>query len=113
MSDATRNLYYETGSLNDAYVQSSSIHDSWLKIWGNENDYVQARGAFGTELSDAFGLRRTFMPVTTDSNVAQRFAGTGGIVYEAYIPKSQLIEQTLSGAGESEYLIRFGSGGFK
>ena len=113
LSDATRDLYYEKGNLNDAYAQSSSIHDSWLKIWGNENDYVQAHGAFGTELSAAFGLKRTFMSVTTDSNVAQRFAGVNGRVYEAYIPKSQLIEQTLSGAGEGEYLIRFGFGGFK
>ena len=31
-----------------------------------------------------------------------------------YIPKYQLIEQTfLEGAGESEYLIKFGAGGFK
>lgn len=113
LSDATKDLYYETGNLNDAYAQSSSIHDSWLRIWGNENDYVQAHGAFGTELSATFGLKRTFMSVTTDSNVAQRFAGINGRVYEAYIPKSQLIEQTLSGAGEGEYLIRFGFGGFK
>ncbi len=33
--------------------------------------------------------------------------------FEAYIPKYQLIEQTLEGAGESEYLIKFGAGGFK
>ena len=113
MSDATRGIYYETGNLNEAYIQSNTVHDSWLKIWGNENDYVQAHGAFGTELSEAFGLKRTFMSVTTDSNVARRFAGVNGRVYEAYIPKSQVIEQTLSGAGESEYLIKFGSGEFR
>ncbi|MBD5544704.1 MAG: hypothetical protein HDR01_10835 [Lachnospiraceae bacterium] len=113
MSDATRNLYFETGNLEAAYVQSGAIHDSWLRIWGNENEFVQVHGAFGSELSQAFGLDRTFMSVTTDLDVARRFAGTGGRVFEAYIPKSQLIKQTLSGAGESEYLIRFGSGGFK
>ena len=113
MSDATRNLYFETGNLETAYTQSGAIHDSWLKIWGNETDYVQAHGEFGTELSEAFGLRRTFMSVTTDPDVARRFAGNTGRVFEAYIPKSQLIKQTLSGAGESEYLIRFGSGGFQ
>ena len=113
MSDATRNLYFETGNLEAAYVQSGAIHDSWLRIWGNENDFVQAHGAFGTELSQAFGLDRTFMSVTTDPDVARRFARTGGRVFEAYIPKSQLIKQTLSGAGESEYLIRFGLGGFE
>ena len=113
MSDATRNVYLETGNLKGAYVQSNSIHNSWLKIWGNENDFVQAHAAFGAELSEAFGLDRTFMSVTTDLSVARKFAGEGGRVFEAYIPKSQLIKQTLSGAGESEYLIRFGSGGFK
>ena len=88
MSDATRNLYFETGNLEATHVQSGAIHDSWLRIWGNENDFVQAHGAFGTELSQAFGLDRTFMSVTTDPDVARRFAGTGGRVFEAYIPKS-------------------------
>ena len=113
MSDATRNLYLQSNDLNVAYDQSSHIHEKWLEIWGNENDYVQAHGAFGTELSQAFELDRTFMSVTTDPEVANRFAGTKGQVYEAYIPESQLIKQTLSDAGESEYLIKFGSGGFK
>ena len=113
MSDATRNLYFETGNLDVAYEQSGAIHDNWLRIWGNQNDYVQAHGAFGTELSQAFGLDRTFMSVTTDPDVARRFAGPNGQVFEAYIPKYQLIEQTLEGAGETEYLIKFGAGGFK
>ncbi len=113
MSDATRNLYFETGNLELAYMQSGAIHNSWLDIWGSEMNYVQAHGAFGTEMSEAFELRRTLMSVTTDPDVARRFAGTNGRVFEAYIPRSQLIEQTLGGAGESEYLIRFGSGGFK
>ena len=47
------------------------------------------------------------MSVTTDPNIAKSFAGSEGKVYEAYLPKSQLIEQTLDGAGESEYLIKF------
>ncbi len=113
MSDATRNLYFETGNLDAAYAQSNLVHARWLDVWGNENDYVQAHGAFGTELSQAFGLDRTFMSVTTDPSVAHRFAGKNGRVFDAYIPKSQLIEQTLRGAGESEYLIKFGTGGFK
>lgn len=83
------------------------------KIWGNENDYVQAHSAFGTELPQAFNMDRTFMSVTTDPDVARRYAGENGRVFETYIPKSQLIEQTLSGAGESEYLITFDAGGLK
>ena len=113
MSDATRSSYYETGNLHEAYIKSGSVHNSWLKIWGSENDYVQAHGAFGTELSEAFGLERTFISVTTDANVAQRFAGESGRIFEAFVPKNQLIAQTLSGAGENEYLIKFGMGGFK
>ena len=113
MSDATRDLYFESGNIENAYSQSSVIHEKWIDIWGNENDFVQAHAAFGTELEREFGLSRTFMSVTTDPNVAQMFAGEGGRVFEAWIPKSQLIKQTLSGAGESEFLIRLGAGGFK
>ncbi len=113
MSEDTRNLYFETGNIDATYAQSSAIHKNWLKIWGNEMDYVQAHGAFGSELSRAFELDRTFLSVTTDPDVARRFAGVNGRIFEAYIPKSQLIKQTLSGARESEYLIRFGAGGFQ
>ncbi len=87
MSDATRNIYMETGNLY-TYLQSGVVHDSWLKIWGNEMDYVQAHGAFGTELSQAFGLDRTLMSVTTDPDVVRRFVGDKGRVFEAYIPRS-------------------------
>lgn|GEM_PF-5499712 len=113
MSDATRRAYMETGSLEEAYKATEPIHNDWLKIWGDENTYVQAHGEFGIELPKDFGLDRTMMSVTTDPSVAQRFAGEYGKVYEAQIPSSQLIPQTLEGAGESEYLIKCGTGGFK
>jgi filamentous hemagglutinin len=113
MSDATRRAYMETGDLSEAYKSSELTHNEWLKIWGDENTYVQAHGEFGTELPQAFGLDRTMMSVTTDSNVARYFAGENGKVYEGLIPRSQLIPQTIDGAGESEYLIKFGAGGFK
>lgn len=29
LSDATRNLYFETGNLDAAYQQSSAIHEDW------------------------------------------------------------------------------------
>ena len=45
--------------------------------------------------------------------IGKHFAGADGRVFEAYISKKQLIEQTLSGTGESEYLIKFGMGGFR
>ena len=81
----------ETGNLSTAYQQTGAVHNSWLKVWGNEVDYVQAHGAFGTELSQAFSLDRTLMSVTTDPNVARRFAGNKGRVFEAYVPKSQFL----------------------
>ena len=113
MSDATRHAYRETGNLEFAYYNSASIHNQWIKIWGSENYYVQAHGEFGIELTEAFGIDRTLISVTTDINVAQRFAGQGGHIFEAFIPRSQLIKQTLNGAGESEFLIKLGSGEFK
>lgn len=103
----------ESGNLDAAYKASEATHNEWLKIWGSESNYVQAHGAFGTELPQAFGLDRTMMSVTTDKAVAQNFAGQYGKVYEALISKSHLIPQTLEGAGESEFLIKFGIGGFQ
>lgn len=113
LSDSTRRTYMESGNLNAAYKASEATHNEWLKIWGSESNYVQAHGAFGTELPQAFGLDRTMMSVTSDKAIAQKFAGQYGKVYEALIPKSHLIPQTLEGAGESEFLIKFGTGGFQ
>jgi hypothetical protein len=36
-----------------------------------------------------------------------------GKAYEVFITESKLIPQSLSGTWESEYLIKFDSGGFK
>lgn len=114
LSDATKRLCQENGGkLDMAYEQSVPIHDNWLDIWwGSENYFAQAHAEFGTEMPSAFDLRRTLMSVTTDIREAERFAN-GGYIFEVDIPRSQLIEQTLSDAGESEYLIRFGAGGFR
>ncbi|WP_226383613.1 pre-toxin TG domain-containing protein [Paenibacillus massiliensis] len=112
LSDATRIAYRESGNLANAYKASQPIHDEWLKIWYNSmDDYVQAHRAFGTDLPKAFRMDRTLMSVTTDEKIAKYFAN-GGMVYKAKIPKSQLIPQTLPGSTESEYLIKFGIGGF-
>ncbi|MNI98193.1 hypothetical protein D3C73_1569950 [compost metagenome] len=53
------------------------------------------------------------MSVTSDEKIARFFAGPNGTVYHAQIPRSQLIPQTLPGSTEREYLIKFGTGGFK
>lgn len=98
----------ETGSLDSAYSSSSATHQSWIDIWGSEDQYVQAHGAFGTELSPSFGLDKTLISVTTDPAQAAYF-GQGGTVYSGYVPRSSLIQQTLPGAGESEFLLRNGT----
>ena len=110
LSDAAQRVYMQTGNVNKAYSASQSSHKQWVGIWGNENHYIQAHGTFGTELVSAFGLDKTFISVTTDSVQAAYFAkGSGAKVYGGVIPRSQLLQQTLSGAGESEFLIRNGT----
>ena len=108
LSDAAQRTYMETGSLDEAYAASDATHQQWVDIWGNEEQYAQAHGAFGTELKPAFGLDRTFISVTTDPAQAAYFS-EGGTVYGGYVPKSFLVPQTLSGAGESELLLQGGT----
>lgn len=113
LSDAARTAYLEGGSLAEAYASASRTHAEWVSIWGSEGTFVEAHGAFGTELSQSFHLPRTLLSVTTDPAVAARFAGPLGRVFSATVPRSALLTQTLQGAGESEMLLRFGAGGFR
>jgi hypothetical protein len=111
MSDAARMAYMESryagASVNEALgsarAASEAAHGGQLKTWGSLNDYVQAHGAFGTEISQ-FGPR-SMISWTTDPAVAARFAGSHGTVLSATVPRSMLIPQTLAGSTESEYLI--------
>ena len=113
LSEAGRRGLAEGGSLESAYAFAESTHARWLEIWGSEGTFVEAHGAFGTELSQAFRLDRTLVSVTTDPSVAARFAADTGTVFSAVVQRSALIRQTLLGSGESEFLLRFGSGGFQ
>ncbi len=108
LSDAAQRSYMERGGLSDAYSTSRSTHDQWIDIWGNETHYAEAHAAFGTELKQAFNLDRTFVSVTTDPDVAKYFS-KGGTVYSGQVPRSHLIQQTLQGSTESEWLLRNGS----
>ncbi|WP_345777875.1 LysM peptidoglycan-binding domain-containing protein [Lysobacter sp. ISL-42] len=108
LSDSAQRGYVESGGLDDAYRASNATHKQWVEIWGDEGQYVEAHSAFGTELKPAFGLDRTFISVTTDPAVAARFS-RGGVTYGGYVPRSSLLEQTLRGATESEYLVRNGT----
>ncbi|UUQ65821.1 hypothetical protein NLK61_03995 [Pseudomonas fuscovaginae UPB0736] len=53
-------------------------------------------------------MDKTFISVTTDLEVA-KYLSRDGMVYSGYVPKSSLIEQILSGAGEKEYLLTHGT----
>ena len=60
-----------------------------------------------------FNLRRTLVSVTTDrAEALNKFAGENGTVYSGLASRLSLIPQTLEGAGESEYLLRYGASGF-
>ncbi|MFC5663113.1 RHS repeat-associated core domain-containing protein [Kitasatospora misakiensis] len=100
MSDAARSTYAGTGSMEAAMKASEHAHSNALSAWGSADTYAQAHGAFGTEISQIGP--RSMMSFTTDIKVARSFGGT---VYSATVPRSQVIMQTLPGAGEAEVLI--------
>ena len=103
LSDAAQDTFRENGgNIQEAIDFARREHEKWLKIWGNENDFVQVHGEFGKE----FGLKKTLISVTSDENIIQTFGNT---VFSGKFPKSEIIKQTIPGAGESEYLIRFGT----
>ena len=104
MSDAARNAYQESGSISQALRRSDSAHSAGVTAWGSEDLYVQAHGAFGTEINEIG--ERSMMSFTTDPKVARYFAGESGTVFTAQVPRSHMLQQTLEGAGESEVLIR-------
>lgn len=109
LSDAGVRTYAETGDLQAAYNTAENVHGQAIELWGDENTYAQAHGEFGTELSRELGLDRTFVSVTTDPSVAGYFAGENGVVYSGLVPRSSLVPQTLPGAGENEFLLRYGT----
>jgi RHS repeat-associated protein len=104
MSDAARTGFFESGgSLEAAKAASESAHEAGIDAWGSLDNYVQAHGEFGTELSEVGP--RSMISVTTDPAVAKYFAGPGGRVFSAVVDPSILIPQTIEGATESEFLI--------
>lgn len=111
LSDAGRSAYLSArgagASVDDAlaaaYRSSGGAHSQQLSAWGSLDDYVQAHGAFGQEIS-VFGPR-SMISFTTDPDVARRFGST---IFEFQVPRSSLIPQTLPGAGEAEVLLLHG-----
>ncbi len=106
MSDSARRAYRESGGdIDCAFDISQKDHEQWVSVWGDEDTYIQAHGAFGTELEREFDIDRSRVSVTTDRSVAGYYATKNGRVIEIQIPASELHPQTLVGAGEQEYLI--------
>ncbi len=106
-SDAARAGYYETGSIKLGIGISQEAHRSWVSLWWNDmSSYVQAHGQWGTEMAEAFNMRRTMISVTTDPKVLPNFGKT---IFSGYVRRSNLVKQILSGSTESEYLIKFGT----
>jgi RHS repeat-associated protein len=111
MSDAARAAYMESRyagaplevATGEAMAASRRAHAAAVETWGGLDNYVQAHGAFGTELS-SIGPR-SLISWTTDQARATYFAGPNGTVLTASVPRSSLLPQTLPGATESEQLI--------
>jgi hypothetical protein len=82
--------------MEDAMKASRQAHADALGAWGSLDNYVQAHRSFGTEMAQIGP--RSMISFTTDINVARSFGST---VYVARIPRSQMITQTLPGAGEA------------
>ena len=89
-----------------ALATSSAAEARQVGIWGGFANYVEAHGAFGTELN-AVGPR-SLVSVTTNPAIAGRFADLNGAIFSLSVPSSAVTAQTLFGAGESELLIRNG-----
>jgi hypothetical protein len=104
LSDAARRAYVGTGGdLDVAHAYSASAHENAVRVWGSENDYVQAHGEFGTEITSVSG-DRSMVSVTTDPDVAARFGGKHAVTFRAEVPRDSLIPQTLPTSNESELL---------
>ena len=113
MSDAALQAYGESrfagvtveAATQEALATSQAVHNQAVVIWGSEEAYVEAHGLYGSGLRSLSGPR-TMISFTTDLQVAEDFAGEGGTVFAATVPRSSLLPQTLPGANESEVLLR-------
>ncbi|WP_206207917.1 RHS repeat-associated core domain-containing protein [Ahniella affigens] len=105
MSDAAiRSLLENGGDIDDAYATAQALHQQWIEAMGSDRAYIEAHSSKGTELQREYGIPRTLMSVTTDPQVAATYAKDGN-VFGGLVPRSELLKQTLEGAGESEYVI--------
>ena len=114
LSEAGRIPYLESRyagkSINDslriAREASETAHATQLQAWGSLDDYVQAHGAFGQDLTAI--APRSLISFSTSQDRALYFAnsrGHLGRVVTAEVPANILIPQTLPGSTEFEVLV--------
>ena len=108
LSEEAASIYRETGSLDAALQGAFKTHQNWINIWGDEDTYAQAHTEFGTELEREFDMKRTFVSLTDNPNVADTFA-KGGAVYKDNISENQLVIPKVDTSTKSEYLVRVGT----
>ncbi|MEU8185564.1 DUF6531 domain-containing protein, partial [Micromonospora sp. NPDC049047] len=105
MSDAAQRAFMESGGVvDDAARASQDAHQAGVRAWGSEQNYAQAHAEFGTEMAEIG--ERSMISFTSDVNTAKTFAGPNGQIYQATVNPSEVIFQSLPGAGESEILVR-------
>ncbi|MGC5290456.1 DUF6531 domain-containing protein [Micromonospora sp. DT231] len=105
MSDAAQRAFMESGGVvDDAARASQDAHQAGVRAWGNEQNYAHAHAEFGTEMAEVG--ERSMISFTGDIDTAKNFAGPNGQIHQAMVDPSQVIVQSLPGAGESEILVR-------
>jgi RHS repeat-associated protein len=111
LSDSGREAYMGTRlnggtvdeSLAAARQASEKADAAQLATWGSREDYVQAHGEFGQEITQ-FGPR-SMVSFTTDPAVTSTF---GQNVLSAKVPQSSVIPQTIPNSTESEVMVVHG-----
>jgi RHS repeat-associated protein len=110
LSDAARGAYGQAiregqsvaQSLSAGRLASAAAHENQLRVWGTLEQYSQAHGLWGHELSQ-FGPR-SLISFTEKAAATQVFA-EGGVVIETNVLRAVAIPQTIEGATEAEFLV--------
>jgi hypothetical protein len=114
LSDAASRGFIESGGpLAEGLARSEVAFQQGVERAGGLDELIRLQGKLGTELEKKLGVERSLISVTTDPAVARRFAGSGGVVFGARVPRSELIKQTLETSTESELFLKSVGFGFQ
>ena len=112
LSDAGRKAYMEAiyegesipNALQAAKRASETAHSHQIKEWGSLEQYIQAHGEFGTELTEIG--QRSLISFTTDAN---KIGDWGKYIIELKVKKADIHPQTLPTSNEAEVLLKHGN----